>query len=104
MTTAYEIPLVAAPQTLSVALNGIVYSLTVKWNAAGGVWVLDIADQNKDLLAAGIPLLTGQDLLAQLKYIGIPGDFVVQSDYSVFALPTVENLGTASHLYYVTTP
>jgi hypothetical protein len=104
MTTAYEIPLIAAPQTFSVSLSGVTYIFTVKWNALAQLWFLDIEDANHNDLAYGIPLLTGQDLLAQLEYLGFTGDLVVQSDYSGFALPTVSNLGTNSHLYYVTTP
>jgi hypothetical protein len=99
--TAYEIPLQPVPQSLSVSLSGVVYRLTARWNSFAGTWVLDIADQNGTALAGGIPLLTGQDLLAQLEYLGIPGDLVVQTDQSPYTLPTATNLGIHSHLYYV---
>jgi len=102
--TAYEIPLIAAPQTFSVSLSGITYNFTVKWNAIAQLWMLDISDADGNGLAWGLPLLTGQDMLQQFGYLGIGGQLVVQSDYDGFALPTVDNLGTNSHLYFVTSP
>lgn len=99
--TPYEIPLQATPQLLSVTLAGVSYQLTVRWNAYANTWVLDIADQNGAGLAQGLPMLTGQDLLAQYAYLGIGGKLVVQTDQTPYALPTAGNLGTDSHLYFL---
>ena len=99
--TAYEIPLSANPQTLSVNLAGAYYNLTVKWNAQNTSWVLDIADSNNNPLVQGIALVTGADLLEQYAYLGIGGQLQVQTDSDTFAVPTIDNLGTDSHLYFI---
>lgn len=100
--SVYEIPLTAQQQTFTIALVGIDYVLTVKWNLQNASWVLDIADANSNALLTGIPLVTGADLLEQFAYVGIGGQLRVQTDNDVDAVPTVDNLGTTSHLYFVT--
>jgi hypothetical protein len=102
--SAWEIPLQAAPQSLYVTLGGVAYFLTVRWNAFASTWVLDIADQDSVPISSGLPLLTGVDLLAQYAYLNIAGKLVVQTDQTPYALPTATNLGTDSHLYFITYP
>lgn len=104
MPNTYEIPLTATPQTFNITLQKVVYSLTVYWNAqnADGTWMLDIADENGNAIIDGIPLITGADLLAQYQHLGFGGVLVVQSDYNADALPTIDNLGSNSHLFFVT--
>ena len=99
--TAHEIPLKPFPQSLSVTLAGVVYQLTVRWNSFVGSWVLDIANESNEPLAQGIPLLTGQDLLAQYAYLQIGGKLIVQTDLEPYSLPTKTNLGINSHLYFM---
>lgn len=97
----YEIPLSPQAQKFAIALGGVTYNLTVKWNnAPQGGWILDIADQNDVPLVGGIPLVTGADLLAQYDYLGFGGKLLVQTDYDAFATPTFTNLGTQCHLYF----
>lgn len=99
----YEIPLSARPQTFGIALAGRNYTLTVQWrDVAEAGWVLDIADTDGAPLLRGIPLVTGADLLAQYEHMGFGGELIVQSDFDVDAIPTWENLGETSHLYFVT--
>lgn len=104
MTTPYEIPLSPESQTFRVPLGSVTYRLTIVWNDISKGWVMDIADADDLPLAQGIPLVTGLDLLAQYKFLGIPGALVVQSDFDVDAAPTYEGLGTTSRLYFVTEP
>jgi hypothetical protein len=102
--TVQEIPLVAASQTFDISLANVVYKMTLVWRAAPeGGWVLDIADSDSVPILAGIPLVTGADLLAQYAYLGFGGELIVQTDHDVDAVPTFENLGDTSHLYFVTT-
>jgi hypothetical protein len=102
MATIYEIPLSAAPQSFTAQLAGVSYQLTAQWrNAAEGCWILDIADAAGNPLVQGIPLVTGCDLLAQYRYLGIGGQLRVQTDNDPDAMPTFDNLGNASHLYFV---
>lgn len=98
----FEIPLIAQNQRFVVALSGVQYQMNLTWNTYGNSWILDIADQNGVPVANGIPLVTGGDLLAALTYLGFGGQLIVFTDDNPDAPPTYANLGSVSHLYYVT--
>jgi hypothetical protein len=100
-STAFEIPLSATPQTLTVSLSATIYNLAVRWSDIDQVWLLDIYDQNDVLIVGGINLVTGEDLLAPYRYLGFVGSLIVQTDTDTLATPTFANLGTLSHLYYL---
>ena len=102
MRKVYEIPLSGKSQRFGISLGGVQYSLTVWWNAITEGWFLDIASASNSPILSGIPLVTGADLLAQYAYLGIGGSLIVQTDGDVQAIPTYKNLGSASHLYFVT--
>lgn len=101
---AFQIPLTPQPQRFAIQLAGVTYNLTIHWcgPAGDGTWVLDIADSENAPLVQGIPLVTGADLLAQYAYLGFGGELWVQSDDQTFRMPTYLDLGTLSHLYFVT--
>lgn len=104
MSSTYVIPLSSFYQTFSIALAGVNYQMTVKWNDspdAGWVFDLDNADTNTPLLA-GAPFVTGSDLLAGLEYLGIEGSLFVYTDGNPDAVPTYGNLGTDCNFYFVT--
>lgn len=102
MTTAVEIPLVAATaQTFFITLGPSSFQLTLRFNQFAAVWTLDIAYEDGTPLVGGLPLVTGCDLLSQHKHLGIPGKLVVQTDHDTYATPTYLNLGVAGRLYYV---
>jgi hypothetical protein len=96
----YEIPLISDPQTLTIVLSKIPYNLTILWNDASNCWVLDIADINNTKILSGIPLVTGVNLLGQYRYLGFIDQLTVETDGDTTAIPTFENLGSASHLYF----
>lgn len=100
----YEIPLTPEAQQFLVTLAGVQYRFTLQWRGApvGGGWFLDIADSQNNRILSGIPLVTGCNLLEQYAYVGIGGELWVQSDLDAGAVPTYANLGTTSHLYFVT--
>lgn len=99
----YEIPLSPRPQTFGITLAGRALNLTLLWrNVDEGGWVLDIADGENVPIVRGIPLVTGADLLGQYAYLGFGGQLIVQTDHDTDAVPTWENLGDTSHLYFVT--
>ena len=100
--TAYALPLVSAMQKITIALNGVDYNLVVRWNYISGVWNVDLYDSDNVLLLGSIPLVTGLDLLEQFEYLNIGGRLEVQTDGDTFKLPTFENIGTESILYFVT--
>lgn len=99
--TAYEIPLTADPQVFAIALAGVTYSLTLRWNTAAECWFLDIADRSRQTILSGVPVVTGLDLLAQYEYLELGGMLVVQTDHDADAVPTLANLGTTSHVYFL---
>jgi len=99
----FEIPLSGAPETFLITLAGVQYKFTLQWrDAPQGGWVLDIADALANKIVSGIPLTTGGDLLEQYAYLGIGGELWVQTDGDPAAVPTFDNLGTTSHLYFST--
>ena len=99
--TVYEIPLIAQSQKFSITLAGINYNLQLVWNAYMQAWVLDINDTNNAPVIGGIPLVTGADLLEQYGYLVFGGQLIVQTDNNPDVLPTLDNLGSTSHLFFV---
>jgi hypothetical protein len=100
--TTYLLPLQNIPQTFGISLSGVTYTMTCRWNDAQEAgWVLDIADANGNPLAVNIPLITGCDCLSGLEYLGIQGQLVVQTNGDNFAVPTLDNLGVNSNVYYL---
>lgn len=101
---AFEIPLTPQAQVFDIQLAAVTYRLRVVWNDSplGGGWVADIADASEIPIAHGIPFVTGTDLLAQLRYLGIGGGLLVQTDSAPNAVPTFTNLGLQGHLYFIT--
>ncbi|MCJ2012667.1 phage baseplate plug protein [Methylobacterium sp. J-076] len=78
------------------------YNFRLTWNDAGvGTWNLDIGDENQNLLVAGIPLVTGVDLLGQYRHLGFPGGLVVTSDADTGDIPTFDGLGVTSRVFFV---
>jgi hypothetical protein len=101
MAQSYEIPLISMPQKLNIELGGTIYILRLRYcfTPMGG-WVMDIYDNSGTQLICGMPLVTGCDLLEQYAYVGIQGSMYVETDGNPPEVPTHDNLGTLSHLYY----
>ncbi|HDR9029889.1 TPA: hypothetical protein QDB14_004111 [Burkholderia vietnamiensis] len=103
MPNFYEIPLTPDPQTFTITLSGVDYRLTVQYRkAAGAGWILDIADSNDNPLVNGIPLVTGVDLLDQYAHLGLGGRLWVQGAENADDVPTFDDLGVGSHVFWVT--
>lgn len=100
--TPFLVPLQPQPQTFTIFLSGTEYVISYKWNAQNGSWIMDVADASSDPIVSGIPLITGADLLAQLEYLDLGGAMIVQTESDPDVIPTVDDLGTTSNLYYVT--
>ena len=99
----FSIPLIAAPQTFTITLVGVTYTMSLAYqNVDQGGWTLSIADANGNPIITGIPLVTGADLLAQYAYLGIGGSLYVQTSSDPDAVPTFAGLGTSSLLLFVT--
>lgn len=101
----FEIPLSPTPQQFTIALAGVVYTLTVKYlNVDQGGWTVDIGDAQNNPIVTAIPLVTGADLLEQYAYLNFGGTLTVSTDNSPDAPPTFQNLGVNSHLWFTTSP
>jgi hypothetical protein len=95
----YTIPLAPEPQSFGITLAGKEYRLRVRWfeTEAGG-WHLDILSQDgASAILAGVPLVTGCDLLEQHAYLGLGGELWVDSSFP----PTLDNLGDGADLVFV---
>jgi hypothetical protein len=99
--TPYEIPLSPEAQKFSIALAGVTYQLTLRWNTVAGGWVLDIANISNEPVVSGIAVVTGCDLLGQYGYLNFGGQLVAQTDHDLFTPPTYTNLGNEGHIYFV---
>jgi hypothetical protein len=98
----FEIPLTPNAQQFEIALSGKKYKIRVRWNVAGACWMFDLSDVDDTPILSSIPMVTGCDLLAPYGYLNLGGKLVVATDYTPDAVPTFDNLGTASHLYWIT--
>jgi hypothetical protein len=99
----FLIPLINGPQEFEISLGGVNYTFVVKWNDSDEAgWQFDILDADSgEYLCAGQPLVTGTDLLAGLEYLGIEGKLVVYTNGDASAVPTFDNLGTNSNLFFL---
>lgn len=100
MSTPFEIPLSAGPQTFSAPLAGVTYRMRLTWCASVSTpaWVLDIATDAGDPLVSGLSLVIGSDLLAQHAHLNIGGGLYVVSDIDP---PTYDSLGVTTKLYFL---
>ena len=99
--TVYTIPTQGTAQIFTTSLAGVTYTLKLQWCAPAGCWILQIGDSQYNPVAAGIPLLTGADLLEQLGYLGIGGSMLVQSTNDPDEVPGYSELGSTGELYFV---
>ena len=101
----YEIPLSPVAQRFPILLNGMRLHITMAWRNVGGAgWVIDLHDMADAPIVQGIPLVTGADLLAQFKHLGIPGGIFASTDGDMDAVPTFTNIGIDSHVWFMAVP
>ncbi len=102
--TTVKIPLENIPQTFAITIVEVDYLMTVKWdNAPEAGWLFDLADAiTGESIVAGLPLITGGNCLEGLDYLDIGGELLVYTDGDDTAVPTYENLGVESNLYFLT--
>jgi hypothetical protein len=100
----FLIPLLNIPQDFNITLANRELRIVSKWNSADEAgWVLDIYDGvTDDAIVVNIPMITGADLLEQYEYLGLNGRLVVFTDGDETAVPTLENLGVESNVYFQT--
>ena len=96
----FEIPLSPDNQTFTINIAGARWQISIIWRDIW--WVMDLADSRSNTLIAGIPLVTGTDLLAQHAWLGLNFQLSVACDDSTQVYPTKTDLGICSHLYVIT--
>ncbi len=93
------------PQRFAISLGGTAYWLRLHYaDAPEGGWLLDISDLSDASILHGVPLVTRADLLAQYSYLDLKGELWVATDADPDAVPTFENLGIESRLYFSKRP
>lgn len=102
--SVFLIPLVNNAQTFEIELGGNDYIMTCKWNNSDEAgWVIDLSDATTgDSIVAGLPLITGADILENIQYLGFNGSLYIFTDGDDVAVPTLDNLGVQSNLYFQT--
>lgn len=99
--TKYEIPVTPYPQSFSITINNVQYTLNLLWNEQSGTWTLDINSFNNTPILTALPLVANIDLLEPFAYLNFGGQLIVQTDGNLSQLPTYDNLGTLSHIYFI---
>lgn len=74
----YQIPLTANNQKFNVQLNGTTYKFRTIYR--GDTWFLDIMDVSENSIISGIPMLMGDELLAQYQYLISGSLYVVNNN------------------------
>lgn len=100
----FLIPLQNVAQSFSITLANKNYIVASVWNDSPDAgWYISFtnADSN-EMIVDNIPLITGADLLSGLEYLGFEGQFIVYTDGDTTQVPTLQNLGVNSNLYFIT--
>lgn len=91
----YEIPLTAQAQRFAVDILGRTCTVRVQYAVADqGGWFLDITDESGTDLVCGVPLVSGVDLLAQHRHLGLGVKLWMT------ATPTYAELGASAKLIF----
>ena len=102
MATFSLIPLIASPQTFTITLAGVLYSMRVIFcDDLNGGWILDIGDSGGVPILCGIPLKTGTNLLNQYDYLALGGALMVVLTGNEISIG-FNDLGSNAQLYFVT--
>lgn len=102
----FLLPLTNLPQLFNITLGATNYIMNVVWNNAPDAgWFIGFANQQTgEQIVNNIPLITGVDLLAGLQYLGFDGQLVCYTAGDDTAVPTLDNLGVDSNVYFITPP
>jgi hypothetical protein len=93
------IPLTTAPNqefdiTLPVDGNNINLHFKVNYNEIAGYWVMELTNnETSEVVLSSVPLITGENLLAQYEYLGIGSAYVKRNGSSSLDYPDHSTLG-----------
>lgn len=89
----YQIPLAEGSQTFTVTLGDYQCKVSVIFrDADGGGWFIDVERTDGSAAVYGLPLVTGVDLLAQHKHLGL-GGLSVQLSGGGMEYPSFDDMG-----------
>lgn len=95
------IPFTNVPQEFEITLADRELILVNKWNEPSQCWLIDIIDAvTGNPIVAGIPMVTGCDLLEQYAYLGLNGQIIIYTDGDELSPPTLTNLGVEGNAYF----
>ena len=95
-----EIPLTPDNQQFDISISNIDYKMRIIWRESG--WILDLQDSDGKEIIAGIPLVTGVDLLEQYAYLQLGFGLWLFSDTLLNEAPGQYDLGYTAHLCITT--
>lgn len=90
--------------SLEVTLEGVVYTLSFRWNARMEKWIMDIGDATGNPLLIGLVLFEGIPLIWRFvdRITGLPpGGFLVIDETGQHRDPDQDTLGLDINLVYV---
>lgn len=96
----FKMPLRNVPQRFGIHLLEQDYFMETSWNDMGQNWEISLFNESKEPVITDIPLVSGADLLRQHKHL-LPAIMVCYTQGDSNAVPTFENLGKDSNLYFV---
>lgn len=97
-----EIPIQSAPQSFSVFLSGLNYTMRVYYaDVPMGGWLLDIGDDLGNPLANGLSLAPNANIIEQFEYLDMGGKLYVVNDLDKFAMPDWGAFSETAHIVWV---
>ena len=99
----FEVPLQPYPHQFRLSVRDNDYLMRLYYREADEAgWHMDFSDAaNQAWKIAGIPLLTGLDLLMQYKFLLLGFELWLKHDYGL-DMPAYGDLGSVARLYVVT--
>jgi hypothetical protein len=86
-----------------IALEGAVYTLTIRWNSRMACWLLDVAAADGTTIISGLAIREGWPVTAPYvgRYAGLPPGILQALDPTgAHQEPTFDTLGDTVPLYY----
>lgn len=66
----------------TIPLDGVIYTLTVRFNVRSNRWILDIADSSNNPILVGIPVLIERNLTGRYVISGLPLGTLFATDFT----------------------
>ncbi len=87
--------------TQRVELDGVQYTLRVRWSQRGACWHFDLGDLDGDPILSGVRMVTGFPLLYRFRHLAVPpGELFFFDRRDMAGSPTLEEMGDRYRLYY----